>query len=72
GISLTVNRCTAGSFLCRVIPHTYENTNLKHKRPGDLMNIEIDMLARYVVNIIEKTNKTGSELSVNELKQAGF
>jgi riboflavin synthase len=47
GISLTVFACTNRSFTVAVIPHTLASTTLKERRPGDRVNIESDMLARY-------------------------
>ena len=48
GISLTVNDATADRFAVNVIPHTWRVTNLCEREPGDRVNVEIDMLARYV------------------------
>ena len=48
GISLTVNRVLKDSFNISIIPYTWENTSLKNSKIGDMFNIEIDMLARYV------------------------
>jgi riboflavin synthase len=48
GMSLTVNDATADRFAVNVIPHTWRVTNLCERRPGDRVNVEIDMLARYV------------------------
>jgi riboflavin synthase len=48
GISLTVNQADAGRFVCNIIPHSWQNTNLPDRRPGDPVNLEVDMLARYV------------------------
>jgi riboflavin synthase len=48
GVSLTVFRCTARGFTVAVIPHTAAATTLGTRRPGDHVNVESDMLARYV------------------------
>ena len=48
GISLTVNEADADRFAVNVIPHTWRATNLCEREPGDRVNVEIDMLARYV------------------------
>jgi riboflavin synthase len=48
GISLTVFRCTGRSFTVAVIPHTAAATTLGTRHPGDTVNLESDMLARYV------------------------
>ena len=47
GISLTIAYVTAESFSISVIPHTYENTNLKFINENDIVNIEFDYLARF-------------------------
>lgn len=48
GISLTVNEAGDDHFAINIIPHTYERTNLKSRAPGQRVNVEVDMLARYV------------------------
>jgi riboflavin synthase len=48
GISLTVNEADAGRFAVNVIPHTWRATNLAERKAGDRVNVEVDMLARYV------------------------
>jgi riboflavin synthase len=48
GISLTVNDAGADRFAVNVIPHTWRATNLSEREPGDRVNVEVDMLARYV------------------------
>ena len=52
GISLTVNEVDGRRFGIMVIPHTWDNTTLKHRQPGDKINLEADMLARYVARIL--------------------
>ena len=48
GVSLTVNQVHATRFSLNLIPHTLTQTNLKHLKPGSRVNLEIDMVARYV------------------------
>ncbi len=48
GVSLTVNEVQGLSFGVNIIPHTAANTNFSALKPGDKVNVEIDMLARYV------------------------
>ena len=48
GISLTVNEAGADRFAVTIIPHTWAHTTLADRRPGDAVNLEVDMLARYV------------------------
>jgi riboflavin synthase len=51
GVSLTVNAVKGRNFTVNAIPHTLETTTLKELRPGDLVNLEIDLLARYVARL---------------------
>jgi riboflavin synthase len=48
GISLTVNETGADRFAVNVIPHSWSHTNLSTRAVGDGVNVEVDMLARYV------------------------
>jgi riboflavin synthase len=52
GISLTVASTERDFFTAAIIPHTYENTCLKIKKPGELLNLEIDLLSRYINRLI--------------------
>ncbi|MBC7326503.1 riboflavin synthase [bacterium] len=52
GISLTVARLLRDGFEVVIIPYTYENTNLKFKKIGDLVNIELDVLAKYALQVM--------------------
>lgn len=54
GISLTVFRCSARAFTVAVIPHTAAVTTLGERRPGDRVNLESDMLARYVEQAVNR------------------
>lgn len=49
GISLTVNEVDGDVFGINIIPHTWNETNLRYKKVGDTLNFEPDMLARYVL-----------------------
>lgn len=53
GTSLTVNEVSGASFGVNLIPHTLTVTTWGGKKPGDLVNIEIDPLARYVARLLE-------------------
>ena len=48
GISLTVVKCIDNNFTLSIIPYTFNNTNLKLKKIGHNINIEFDILAKYV------------------------
>ncbi|MEE3050804.1 MAG: riboflavin synthase [Pseudomonadota bacterium] len=53
GVSLTVNKVEDSRFGVNVIPHTLQTTTLGALKPGDRVNLEIDMLARYVARLLE-------------------
>lgn len=53
GISLTVNEVDLNTFGVCIIPHTWTHTTLSDRKAGDLINLEIDMLARYVARMRE-------------------
>jgi riboflavin synthase len=53
GISLTVAALRDDELDVQIIPHTWEQTNLQAARPGDLVNLECDMLGKYVVRVAE-------------------
>ena len=53
GVSLTVAGLTDGSFSVALIPHTLEVTTLGLRKPGDVVNLEVDVLAKYVERILE-------------------
>jgi riboflavin synthase alpha subunit len=53
GISLTVAALGEGEFDVQIIPHTWQQTNMQALQPGDLVNLECDMLGKYVVRIAE-------------------
>ncbi len=53
GVSLTVNEVTDDTFGVNIIPHTASVTSFGALRPGDTVNLEIDMLARYVARLAE-------------------
>jgi riboflavin synthase len=58
GISLTVNVVTADTFSVNLIPYTLAVTNLKDLKQGDRVNLEIDLVARYVERILEQGNRS--------------
>ncbi|WP_129409451.1 riboflavin synthase [Marinitoga lauensis] len=57
GISLTIAKKDLDSFEIQVIDHTYKNTNLKYLKMNDLVNYEIDVIAKYLKNIINQGPK---------------
>jgi riboflavin synthase len=55
GVSLTVNRAEGGEFEVNLIPHTLEVTTLSRLQPGTKVNLEVDILARYVERMLLET-----------------
>jgi len=74
GISLTVAREAEDSFTIAIIPYTYEHTNLKQKKQGDAVNLEFDILGKYVIRYLE--NRAGEnpsgKISREWLKDMGY
>ena len=68
GISLTVAEVSGDAFTVAVIPHTFDNTTLSHRRTGDSVNLEVDVIARYVERLL------GSKppLSFENLRDMGY
>ena len=54
GISLTIAKIKAQKFNVNIIPYTFENTSLKHKKIGDWVNIEFDIIGKYVRKFINQ------------------
>jgi len=54
GVSLTVVNVGLNSFSVAIIPYTYEHTNFKQIKQGDAVNIEFDILGKYIINYLEK------------------
>ncbi|GAB4338778.1 MAG: riboflavin synthase [Calditrichia bacterium] len=71
GISLTIARVFEDGVGINVIPHTVEHTNLKNKRPGDTVNVEIDILARYIEHFVKK-GAPPQPLDIDTLKKWGY
>lgn len=69
GVSLTVSRNEGNTFCVAIIPHTLENTNLKDLKTGDLVNIETDILGRYVEKFLSTKD---NNLTEDFLKENGF
>lgn len=70
GISLTVARVTENNFSVSIIPHTAEQTILSLKKIGDIVNLENDIIAKYVEKLIVPPKKRGVTLEL--LAQTGF
>lgn len=75
GISLTVNTCTESSFSVSIIPHTLQETSLGLLALGDAVNIEVDIIGKYVEKLLtgQATNSSsGQTLDSAFLARHGF
>lgn len=72
GISLTVSEVYESAIRVFLIPHTLENTNLKHKKAGDEVNIEFDILGKYAQKRLLCEKNGSSRLTEEFLKNHGF
>ena len=80
GISLTVARVSAADFTVSLIPHTREITNLREKRMGSRLNIETDILGKYVEKLFPGAHTRGESdapksaggITMDFLRQQGF
>jgi riboflavin synthase len=71
GISLTVNTVVQESFSVNIIPHTYANTTLGQLNIGDRVNVETDIIGKYVERLSSPW-KPGGGLSMKTLAENGF
>jgi riboflavin synthase len=72
GISLTVNQAGPESFAVNIIPHTMEETTLKFVSAGQYVNIETDLLAKYVEKLLKPASGRESGLTFEQLARLGF
>ena len=70
GISLTVASVQAQRVTVAIIPHTHEVTNLKSLKPGALLNIEVDVLAKYAEKMAKGESAGG--ITIERLVLEGF
>ena len=70
GVSLTVCRPRNNSFSVHVIPHTWDSTNLRMLRRGDLVNVEVDIISKYIEKHLSG-KKTG-RITKERLKEQGY
>ncbi|AMO58312.1 riboflavin synthase subunit alpha [Endozoicomonas montiporae] len=77
GVSLTVNRVDGCRFSLNIVPHTQQETVITHYRPGSRINLEVDVLARYLERLLdpslkEENAEPASNLTEGFLAQHGF
>lgn len=69
GVSLTINEVSGNTFDLNIIPHTAENTIIGDYSVGDSVNIEVDMLARYLERLLDRDDGV---LSMDFLRAHGY
>ena len=72
GVSLTVNTVDECQFSINIVPHTWDNTVIAHYRIGDQVNIEVDLLARYVERLLLDREQPPKNLTKSFLQEHGF
>ena len=74
GISLTIAKVAVNDFSISIIPHTVQETILSHRSVGDIVNIENDVIGKYVEKLItcEKNKKVESNITMDFLIKNGF
>jgi riboflavin synthase len=66
GVSLTVSRLGPGEFGVALVPHTLRETNLSDLRPGDAVNLEMDVIGKYVYRYLSRWEGEGAEKDAGE------
>ena len=74
GISLTINRVEGAEFALNIVPHTLAETTLDGIQRGDKVNLEVDIIARYLERLLlgDKAAQPGSKISRDLLIEHGF
>ncbi|MFA4904198.1 MAG: riboflavin synthase [Desulfobaccales bacterium] len=72
GVSLTVNSCQGNTFTVNIIPHTAAATTLNALKVGDRVNLEMDIIGKYVARLLGKDAPQGEGVSAELLARQGF
>lgn len=72
GVSLTVNTCQGNTFTVNIIPFTAQKTTLAHLRVGDKVNLETDLIGKYVARLLGPQGGLQSDLTKEFLARHGF
>jgi len=72
GVSLTVVRAEPLSFQVSMIPHTLENTIFRYRKAGDTVNLEFDIIAKYISKLILRGDNHENRITIEYLKEHGF
>ena len=73
GTSLTVNKIANTDFEINIVPHTQQQTIIKNYKPGTKVNLEVDLIARYLERLLTKQDENaGNGITLESLANAGF
>lgn len=73
GTSLTVNKITNTDFEINIVPHTQQQTIIKNYKPGTKVNLEVDLIARYLERLLtKKDDAANGGITLETLANAGF
>lgn len=74
GVSLTITLSKPGKFGVSIIPHTWEMTNFPHMKQGDKVNLEFDLIGKYIQNMIKpyKNKAQSGTITSETFRRAGF
>ena len=72
GVSLTIAKVTNNRFEVALIPHTLEVTTLGRKRNGDIVNIEVDVMARYIETLMQNQTPSQQTIDLDFLQKYGY
>ena len=75
GVSLTVNTVDGARFSLNIVPHTLEETTIRHYRNGTKVNLEVDLIARYLERLLlgdQAANAGASGITLDFLAEHGF
>jgi riboflavin synthase len=73
GTSLTVNKIANTDFEINIVPHTQQQTIIKNYKPGTQVNLEVDLIARYLERLLTKNeDDQAGGVTLESLVKAGF
>lgn len=72
GVSLTVTHCSKDTFGVSIIPHTWEMTTFPSLRQGDTVNLEFDLIGKYIQKMIDPYKANKDTITSETLRRAGY
>jgi len=72
GVSLTIASLRGDDFTVCLTPFTLENTTLGLRKEGDLVNLEVDIISKYIEKLVREGNYRRREISEEFLKRVGY